>query len=50
MPSYTPPVRDIAFVLHEVLRAEESGIDGYNVLEPDLTSAVVDEAGMLVFV
>lgn len=47
MPSYTPPAQDIAFVLHDVLQVEDSGIAGYESLDPNLTTAVVDEAGKL---
>ena len=47
MPSYTPPVRDMQFVLHDVLGAAESDIPGYGELDRDFTAAVLDEAGKL---
>lgn len=47
MPSYTPPARDIHFVLHELLNVSASDIPGYADLEPDFTAAVIDEAGKL---
>jgi alkylation response protein AidB-like acyl-CoA dehydrogenase len=47
MPSYTAPVKDLQFVLHEVLKASASGIAGYSELEPDFTAAVLEEAGKL---
>jgi len=47
MPSYTPPTRDLHFVLHELLNVSASDIPGYGDLEPDFTSAVLDEAGKL---
>ena len=37
MPEYAAPVRDLEFVLHELLNVETSGIEGYDALEPDLT-------------
>ncbi|MBD3677277.1 MAG: acyl-CoA dehydrogenase C-terminal domain-containing protein [Rhodobacteraceae bacterium] len=45
MPSYTAPAKDMQFVLHEVLNISDAGIPGYEDLEPDFTSAVLDEAG-----
>ena len=45
MPSYTAPVKDISFVLHDVLEIENSGIDGFEELTPDFTSAILEEAG-----
>ena len=47
MTSYTAPARDIAFVLHDVLKVAQSPIPGYSDLEPAFTSAVLDEAGRL---
>ncbi|MCK8482741.1 acyl-CoA dehydrogenase C-terminal domain-containing protein [Aliiroseovarius sp. S2029] len=45
MPSYTAPTKDMAFLLHEVLKAETLNIPGYDDLEPDFTGAVLEEAG-----
>ena len=47
MPEYTAPVKDMQFLLHEVLDATASGIPGYEELEPDFTGAVLEEAGKL---
>jgi acyl-CoA dehydrogenase len=47
MPTYTPPTKDMQFVLHEVLRAPEQDIPGYDELDRDFTAAVLDEAGKL---
>ena len=43
MPAYTPPLRDMAFVLHEVLTVSESHPD----LDPDSTAAILEEAGRI---
>ena len=45
MPSYIAPTKDMQFVLHEVLRATETGVPGYDDLERDFTEAVLDAAG-----
>ncbi|MCC5986731.1 MAG: acyl-CoA dehydrogenase C-terminal domain-containing protein [Pararhodobacter sp.] len=47
MPSYTAPVKDFQFILHELLKATEAGIPGYDELEPDFTNAILEEAGKL---
>jgi len=47
MPSYTAPAKDMAFVLHEMLKVQDSDIPGFNELEPDFTSAVLEEAGKI---
>ena len=47
MPSYTAPVKDIQFVLHDVLNVTASKIPGYDELEADFTSAILEEAGKL---
>ncbi len=47
MPSYTPPTRDMQFLLHDVLKVTESGIPGYEDLDIDTTSAVLEAAGQL---
>lgn len=47
MTTYTPPVKDIQFVIHDVLKVTESGIPGYEELSPDFTQAVLDEAGKI---
>ena len=47
MPSYTAPIKDMQFVLHNVLNVTGSTIPGYDELEPDFTSAILEEAGKL---
>ena len=47
MPSYTAPTRDIQFILHDVLEVSKAPTPGYSELEPDFTSAVLEEAGKL---
>mmetsp|Transcript_18478 Transcript_18478/g.30140 ORF Transcript_18478/g.30140 Transcript_18478/m.30140 type:complete len:594 (+) Transcript_18478:1149-2930(+) len=47
MPSYTPPTKDMQFILHDVLNITGSDIPGYDELEADFTSAILDEAGKL---
>ncbi|MCZ0812946.1 MAG: acyl-CoA dehydrogenase C-terminal domain-containing protein [Pseudomonadota bacterium] len=47
MPSYTPPTKDMQFVLHDVLEVSQSDIPGYDELDRDFTSAVLDEAGKI---
>ena len=47
MPEYKAPVKDMQFLLHDVLKVGESDIPGYDELEPDFTSAVLEEAGKL---
>ncbi|QYK42889.1 MAG: acyl-CoA dehydrogenase C-terminal domain-containing protein [Paracoccaceae bacterium] len=45
MPSYAAPVKDMQFLLHDVLKVTESGIPGYEDLDQGFTSAVLEEAG-----
>ncbi|HEX9856926.1 MAG TPA: acyl-CoA dehydrogenase family protein, partial [Paracoccaceae bacterium] len=45
MPSYTAPVKDMQFLLHDVLKVSETGIPGYDELDPGFTGAVLEEAG-----
>jgi hypothetical protein len=48
MPDYVPPLGDYRFVLHEALKVEEeTAIAGYADLTPDLTGAVLAEAGKI---
>ena len=47
MPSYTPPIRDMQFVLHELLKVTEVDTPGYDELERDFTAAVLEEAGKI---
>jgi alkylation response protein AidB-like acyl-CoA dehydrogenase len=47
MPSYTAPVKDMQFVLHDLLKIDQSDIPGYEELDRDTTSAILDEAAKL---
>lgn len=48
MPVYTPPIRDIRFVLHEVLEAETlSTLEGYEDVSSDLLDQIIEEGGKL---
>jgi alkylation response protein AidB-like acyl-CoA dehydrogenase len=47
MTGYTPPLEDIAFVLHDVLRVHEADIPGYDEMDRGTTAAVLEEAGKL---
>ena len=45
MPSYTAPLKDLQFVLHDVLAITASDVPGYSDLDAGFTAAVLDEAG-----
>ncbi|WGV14568.1 acyl-CoA dehydrogenase C-terminal domain-containing protein [Fuscovulum ytuae] len=47
MPSYTAPIKDMQFVLHDVLNVTASDIPGYADLDAGFTAAVLEEAGKL---
>ena len=47
MPSYTAPLKDLAFVLHDVLGISGIDIPGYADLDRDFTAAVLEEAGKI---
>ncbi|SDN53351.1 acyl-CoA dehydrogenase [Lutimaribacter pacificus] len=47
MPSYTAPVKDMQFILHNVLNVTAQDVPGYAELEADFTSAILEEAGKL---
>ncbi|HSF63732.1 MAG TPA: acyl-CoA dehydrogenase C-terminal domain-containing protein [Paracoccaceae bacterium] len=47
MPRYTAPVKDIQFVLHDVLKVAQDPTPGYADLDEGLTAAVLEEAGKL---
>ncbi|HET9068478.1 MAG TPA: acyl-CoA dehydrogenase family protein, partial [Amaricoccus sp.] len=47
MASYTPPLDDLAFVLHDVLAVEASPLPGYADLDRGFTAAILDEAGRI---
>ena len=45
--TYTAPVKDMQFLLHQVLGVTASDIPGYGDLDAGFTAAVLDEAGKL---
>ena len=45
MPIYNAPTKDIQFVLHDLLKVSEQDIPGFDDLDRDFTSAVIEEAG-----
>jgi alkylation response protein AidB-like acyl-CoA dehydrogenase len=47
MPTYTPPLRDYAFVLHEALKVHDAPVTGYDELDPSFTGAILEEAGKI---
>ncbi len=47
MPAYMAPTKDMQFLLHEVLKVTETGVKGYDEIDRDFTSAVLEEAGRL---
>lgn len=47
MPSYSAPIKDMQFILHEVLKVSESAVPGCDELEADFTAAVLEEAGKI---
>ncbi|MFT4151256.1 MAG: acyl-CoA dehydrogenase C-terminal domain-containing protein [Paracoccaceae bacterium] len=47
MTTYTAPVKDMQFLLHDVLNVSEAATPGYAELERSFTEAVLDEAGKL---
>jgi alkylation response protein AidB-like acyl-CoA dehydrogenase len=44
MPSYTAPVKDMQFLMHDVLKISAADIPGYSDLDRSFTEAVFDEA------
>ena len=47
MTTYTAPLKDMAFLLHDVLKIETSDTPGYADLDRGFTAAVLEEAGKL---
>jgi alkylation response protein AidB-like acyl-CoA dehydrogenase len=45
MPSYSAPVQDMQFVLHDLLNVTAQDITGYSDLDESFTAAVLEEAG-----
>ena len=47
MSTYSAPIKDQQFILHEVLRLSQSNIPGYSDLDPAFTKAILNESGKL---
>ena len=47
MTIYTPPLRDIAFLLHDVMAIADQDIPGHADLDPAFTGAIMEAAGKL---
>ena len=47
MPTYSAPVKDQQFVLHDVLKLSASNIPGYSDLDHAFTAAILEESGKL---
>ncbi len=47
MPEYSAPTKDMAYVLHDVLKVQDLPTPGYADLDRDFTSAVLDEAAKI---
>lgn len=47
MPIYEAPLRDMQFILHDVLDIKNTGLPGHDELDRDFTEAVLDAAGKL---
>ncbi|MBO6852819.1 MAG: acyl-CoA dehydrogenase C-terminal domain-containing protein [Marivivens sp.] len=47
MPVYTAPTKDLQFLLHDVLEISKQPIEGFDELDRDFTSAILEEAGKL---
>ena len=47
MPAYTAPLRDFDFILHDVLKVQDSTTPGYDELDRAFTAAILEEAGKI---
>ena len=47
MPSYAPPTKDMMFVLQDVLDVQNCDIPGYEDLDAEFISSVLNESGKL---
>ncbi|HPG22536.1 MAG TPA: acyl-CoA dehydrogenase C-terminal domain-containing protein [Amaricoccus sp.] len=47
MSAYDPPLRDLEFILHDMLAVQESPIPGFADLDRDFTAAILGEAGRI---
>jgi len=47
MPAYTAPVRDMQFLLNDVMSVQSANIPGYDELDPDFLTAILNECGKI---
>ncbi len=47
MSQYQPPIQDMQFLLHDLLRISQSPLPGHDELDPDFTEAVLEAAGKI---
>ena len=47
MPVYNAPIKDMQFLLHDVLKVTASSVPGYDELDTDFTNAILEEAGKI---
>ena len=47
MPVYNAPIKDMQFLLHDVLNVTASSVPGYDELDTDFTNAILEEAGKI---
>ncbi len=47
MATFTPPLDDLDFLLHDVLAVQDADIPGYSELDRDFTAAILEEAGKI---
>ncbi len=49
MPTYRAPIKDMNFILHDVLNIQQyNTLPGYNEASPDIVAAILEEAGKFV--
>ena len=47
MTVYNAPIKDMQFLLHDVLNVTASSVPGYDELDTDFTNAILEEAGKI---
>ncbi len=47
MAIYNPPLKDMEFILHDVLKIQDSDIPGYSDLDREFSGAILEEAGKI---
>ncbi|MGE4611416.1 MAG: acyl-CoA dehydrogenase C-terminal domain-containing protein [Paracoccaceae bacterium] len=47
MQTYTPPLKDFEFILHDVLQVQSSDTPGYSDLDAEFSGAILKEAGKI---